>query len=58
MEGNVAGSRREGTGREGGRKKVLRIRMPYSQHLIKSSHLKHVKCSKCITFLKSYFLKN
>ena len=43
MEDSVAGSRREGTGREGGRKKVLRIRMPYSQHLIKSSHLKHVQ---------------
>lgn len=46
MEGSVAGSRREGTGKEGGRKKVLRIRMPYSQRLIKSSHLKHVKWGK------------
>ena len=42
MEGSV-GSEREGTGREEGRKKVLRIRMPYSQHLRKSSHLKHVR---------------
>ena len=39
----TVGRVREGRGREGEKKKELRIRMPYSQSLIKGSRLKCVK---------------